>query len=757
MAIRDANGRAGVALAEGPEEPWQVPGSVEADELPDWRTLYERERERAEAAEARAEELRWAEVRARSDAGSWKWRWEASRRKLRGVIAATREARRAARDALKLQREVGRLHGLLREAGVDAGNRSTVMALRMEVARLRKEGWALEKALDARAVELQNLHKGRIEADAVILALRRQLREMLEIHRELSKLDDQRDRVESLEGEVWSLRQALRVSEASKGRLKARLRRAVEAKRARSPAAADAELRNALRRSRRQKAAIGSLTREKARLGKRVRVARRRIERLEGQLAKLRASRSGLPKGESRGPCERQERPRSGRRRGQQSGAPGHGRTARPGLEERNEEHNPPSDARVCGGCGSPYTANGAEESALVEIEVSAHRRVIRRPRWRRTCGCASSPAEVTAPPVPRLFARTPYGTSVWSRFLFERYACLRPLHRVCGWLSDQGLPVSPGTLADSVHRFRPLFEPVGAAILAHQNGAALRHADETSWRVRALRGREGSGYAWLWASVVSGAVYFHVDPSRSAEAAMKLFEGVRCPTVLVCDRYSAYKKLARLLGGRVTLSFCWAHMRRDFIRCAAGHVDLTGWCREWLGRIATVYRLHKARLALHAPGIERQTPAFDAAHDALSEALGGMFAAAERQLARLPPEAREGKPLRSLLNHREGLSVFLDRPRVPLDNNLAERLLRGPAIGRRLSFGSDSESGARFTALMYSVTGTLRLNGLDVPRWLDGWLAACARGGGRPPDDLSPWLPWSMDAARRSDMTATA
>ncbi len=673
-----------------------------------------------------------------------------------GVIAATREARRAAREALALQREVGRLRGLLREAGVDAGKRSTVMALRMEVARLRKEGWALEKALDARGAEVRNLHKARIEADADILALRRQLREMLEVHGELSKLGDQRDRVESLSEEVGALRWALKVSEASKGRLMARLRRAIEEERSRSPAA-DAELRKALRRSRRQKATIGSLTREKARLGRRVRVARRRIERLEGRLAKLRASRSVLPKGESRGPCERQERPRSGRRRGQQPGAPGHGRTERPRLEEHTEEHNPPSDARVCRGCGSRYAANGAEESALVEIEVRAYRRVIRRPRWRRTCGCASSPAEVSAPPVPRLFARTPYGTSVWSRFLFERYACLRPLHRVSSWLSDQGLPVSPGTLADSVHRFAPLFEPVGAAILAHQNGAALRHADETSWRVQALREREGSGCAWLWTSVGRGAVYFHVDPSRSAEAARKLFDGATCPTVLVCDRYSGYKKLARLLGGRVTLSFCWAHMRRDFIRCAAGHVDLTGWCREWLGRIATVYRLHKARLASHDPGLERQTPAFDAAHDALSEALGGMFAAAEGQLARLPPEAREGKPLRSLLNHREGLSVFLDRPRVPLDNNLAERLLRGPAIGRRLSFGSDSETGARFTALMYSVTGTLRLTGLDVPRWLAGWLAACARGGGRAPDDLSPWLPWSMDAGRRSDLTAPA
>ena len=728
-----------------------------ADELRDWRSLYERERERAEAAEARVEESRWAEVRARSEAGQWKWRWEASRRKLRGVIAETREARRAARDALALQREVGRLHGLLREAGVDAGKRSTEMALRMEVARLRKEGWALEKALDARGAEAQSLHKARIEADADILALRRQLSEMLEIHGELSKLRDQRDRVESLEGEVWALRCALNVSEAARGRLVGRLRRAVEAERARSPSAADAELRKALRRSRRQKATIGSLSREKARLGKKVRAARRRIEHLEGQLAKLRAARSVLPKGESRGACERQERPPSGRRRGQQPGAPAHSRTERPGLEERTEEHNPPSDARVCGGCGSPYAANGAEESTLVEIEVSAYRRVIRRPRWRRTCGCASSPAEVSAPPVPRLFARTPCGTSVWSRFLFERYACLRPLHRVSSWLSDQGLPVSPGTLADSVHRFGPLFEPVGAAILAHQNGATLRHADETSWRVRALRGRDGSGYAWLWTSVGRGAVCFHVDPSRSAEAARKLFDGAMSSTVLVCDRYSGYKKLARLLGGRVTLSFCWAHMRRDFIRCAAGNVDLTGWCREWLGRIATVYRLHKARLASHDPGLERQTPAFDAAHDALAEALGGVFAAAEHQLARLSPEAREGGPLRSLLNHRQGLSVFLDRPRVPLDNNLAERLLRGPAIGRRLSFGSDSESGARFTALMYSVTATLRLNGLDVPRWLAGWLAACAHGGGRPPGDLSSWLPWSMDAGRRREMTPPA
>ena len=75
--------------------------------------------------------------------------------------------------------------------------------------------------------------------------------------------------------------------------------------------------------------------------------------------------------------------------------------------------------------------------------------------------------------------------------------------------------------------------------------------------------------------------------------------------------------------------------------------------------------------------------------------------------------------------------------------------------IGRRLSFGSDSETGARFTALMYSVIGTLNLNGIDVRRWLEAWLAACANNGGRPPHDTAPWLPWSMDDARRRELAA--
>ena len=115
----------------------------------------------------------------------------------------------------------------------------------------------------------------------------------------------------------------------------------------------------------------------------------------------------------------------------------------------------------------------------------------------------------MTAPPLARLFDNTPYGISVWVCILFERFVCCRPLHRVSAWLADMGLAISPGTLADSVKRFVPLFEPVAKAILAHQNKAALRHADETTWHVQAYREKGRSSRAWLWTSVSQDAVYY--------------------------------------------------------------------------------------------------------------------------------------------------------------------------------------------------------------------------------------------------------
>ena len=649
---------------------------------------------------------------------------------LRRKVAALRRSKRAAQASPP--RASARLRKALERT---RKQKDTIKALRGEVGSLNRETRRLNRENGRLGRELEPLQ-------GLKKTVRRLSGEAKLLRGELAGYQDRMDLIALLTRRVDDLAIALRKSALEKEGLEAKL-----AERPLLPAV--------FRRLRDRDKAIASLRKANERLGEKIRVPRARNARLEARIAKLRTTRAVLSKALYGSKSEKQDKARSERKRGQQRGAPGHGRTQRPTLEEKEERHNPPQDARVCSCCGKPYVANGELSSTVIEIEVKAHIRRIVRPRYRRGCDCASSPLEVAAPPVPRLFPRTPCGTTAWARILFERFACFRPLRRVAAWMADQGLAIAPGTVAGSVPRFLPLFEPLAKAILAHQNEMAVRHGDETGWRIQSLSETGRSRRAWLWISVSAEAVYFLIDPSRSAEVAMKLFGSVKGIVFLVCDRYTAYGKMARELDGKVILCWCWVHQRRDFIECAAGQAKLTQWCREWIERIASVYRLNEARLEHYDPGLERPAPEFGAAQSELKKAVDGLFAHAEAELARLPVKAREGKALRSLLKHREGLSVFVGKPQVPMDNNAAERGLRGAVIGRRLSFGSDSEKGADFTAIMYSVVSTLSMHGIDVLRWLEAWLAACAENGRKPPDDLSPWLPWSMSEARKREFMA--
>ena len=396
---------------------------------------------------------------------------------------------------------------------------------------------------------------------------------------ELAGYHDQMDLIKEQENRIFHLAVAVRTSAIKNEKLAAEL-----AERLPLPAA--------FRKLRERDRTIESLRKQIARqrkangrLGNKIKALRAQRARLQARILQLRSSRTVLSKAVFGSRSEKQETPRSERRRGQQRGAPGHGRTRRPALEEKEERREPSADAVICSCCGKPYVANGEHASSVIEIAVKAHIRRIVRPRYRRGCECASSALEVTAPPPARLFARTPYGISVWARILYERFACHRPLRRAAAWMADQGLPMAPGTMASSVRRFLPLFAPLAEAILAHQNGMTVRHGDETGWRIQALSETGRSRRAWLWVSVGRDAVYYRIDPSRSAEAAMKLFGSVEGTVFLVCDRYVAYVKMARELDGKVILCWCWIHQRRDFIECAAGQVKLRQWCEDWIER----------------------------------------------------------------------------------------------------------------------------------------------------------------------------
>ena len=116
-----------------------------------------------------------------------------------------------------------------------------------------------------------------------------------------------------------------------------------------------------------------------------------------------------------------------------------------------------------------------------------------------------------------------------------------------------------------------------------------------------------------------------------------------------------------------------------------------------------------------------------------------------DQELKRPKLPVRAKKVLESLKNHWEGLTRFVANPGIPMDNNSAEQAIRTGVLGRKNYYGSGSDWSADIAAFLFSVFMTLKLWSINPKIWLGSYLEACAANGRKPPEDLTPYLPWLM------------
>ncbi len=293
-------------------------------------------------------------------------------------------------------------------------------------------------------------------------------------------------------------------------------------------------------------------------------------------------------------------KPASPRKRGQQPGSQGHGRSDRSALPVVAEVHDLSEEAKSCPACGEAFLPfPGIEASDIIEVEVQAHIRRIERQRYQKGCQCPQVPGIITAPPAPRLIPKSPLGVSVWTMVLLDKYLYSRPTHRLCQELEHQGLHLSQGTITDGLQRLKGLFEPLMPVLYERQMTEKLFHGDETRWEVfEEVEGK--TGHRWyLWVMQSASVVYYLMAPGRGANVPKEHFAKLRkdlLEVVLVCDRYSAYKSLAKGCDALI-LAYCWAHVRRDFLKAARSWPELERWMFTWVADIRELYRLNTARL----------------------------------------------------------------------------------------------------------------------------------------------------------------
>jgi len=374
--------------------------------------------------------------------------------------------------------------------------------------------------------------------------------------------------------------------------------------------------------------------------------------------------------------------------RGQQRGARGHGRKRRSTLPAEEVVVEAPLEQRSCPRCGLPFEAAGTQAAhEEIEWEVRLVRKSYRRQCYQRTCACAGVPARIVAAAPARLIPKGLLSVGTLVEMLRWKYKYHLPLQRILGLAQDYGLTLSPGTVCGIWQKLGPLFTPLYLALIEATRETGQWLMDETRWEVFVSVEGKASHRWWVWVVVSPISRVYLLKPTRGAKVPAEFFGWEEEPQTcrwsghLMVDRFASYKFLAVAL----LLAFCWAHVRRDFLMFRPG-ADAAGqdWADQWIERIGELYRLNEVRIqagrdlqapALPAPFVQldlerMKLPEYTQSQQALVQQVATLAETREAQLAQATLPTLRRKILASLREHWAGLTLFLDHPEIPLDNN---------------------------------------------------------------------------------------
>jgi len=258
-------------------------------------------------------------------------------------------------------------------------------------------------------------------------------------------------------------------------------------------------------------------------------------------------------------------------------------------------------------------------------------------------------------------------------------------------------VPLSLGRVSNLETQVSEALAPAHAEALEAVRQAAVKNADETSWK-------QGGKLCWLWLAATHNVAAFVVHARRSWQGLQALL-GQTLVGIVCSDRWSVYDRLA--VAQR---QICWSHLKRDFQRMAERGTA----AGKWLGEVggATAHLLFHWWQAYRGGTISRAQ---------LLHELAPLRAEFRGQLedGRARRDAKVVALCVNLLAVESALWTFLYVEGVEPTNNHAERMVRRGVLWRKCSYGSWSVEGCRFVERMLTVVQTLRLQKRPVLHYL--------------------------------------
>ena len=265
------------------------------------------------------------------------------------------------------------------------------------------------------------------------------------------------------------------------------------------------------------------------------------------------------------------------------------------------------------------------------------------------------------------------------------------PLAKVADLLQTRfGLQVTPGGLANLLHRAARDATPAYEALREQVRNAPVVTADETGWRV-------GAAGHWLWAAVTPTTTVYAICAGRGFEDAQAVL-GADFDGVLVRDGWVVYRRYTN--GEHQT---CLQHLGR---RCE--HLQDVHPHSPWAGQVHDVLQ---AGLALR----DRRDAGGLSDHG-LATARGRLLARLSRLIDNPPPLDDAERFAAHLASEFGAIFTFLWDPSVDATNWRAEQAIRPAVVIRKVCGGNRTRKGADTQQVLASVVRTARQRNLDLP-----------------------------------------
>ena len=391
----------------------------------------------------------------------------------------------------------------------------------------------------------------------------------------------------------------------------------------------------------------------------------------------------------------------------------------------------------ACPDCGGALRKLGEDISEILE-RVPARCYVIRRVRVKLACGRCDKIVQAKAPSRP--IERGMAGPGLLAHVLVSKYADHLPLYRQAEIFEREGVELDRATLADWVAGTSQLLEPLVEVLRQHVMKAEKLHADDVPVPVLAPGlGKTKTGRLWTYVrddrparDVTPPAVWFAYSPDRKGEHPkehLKKFRGT-----LQADGYAGFEQIYD--AGSIREAACWAHARRKFYDIQVAHKSAVA--AEALERIGALYAIEKE---IHGRSPEERRAVRNERSRPLLESLKQWL---EEILGRLSKKSDTAMAVRYALGRWEALLRYCDDGRLEIDNNAAERALRAVALGRKNYLFAGSDRGGESAAVLYSLIGTAKLNGVDPEAYLRNVLSRIAE---HPINRIEELLPWNVAA----------